>query len=161
MYLTANGNPRQPQFSIRKAATKHDPHNPQFHFAGQCEEAITSIKGFSARRWLLRYSDADKADWDKPLTPEQENWVYHAELFINGQRIMMCDNLDVPFRKSTALSLTVTFDTKEEVRQAYELLREGSETIYPIHSTTYSSCIVVFVDRFGFRWGLMTEQTER
>jgi PhnB protein len=135
---------------------------PNFNFAGQCEEAITLYqKAFGAEvGCLLRYSDGDKADWDRPLTPEQENYIYHAELFINGQRIMMCDNLDVPFRKSTALSLTVTFDTKEEVRQAYELLREGSETIYPMHSTTYSSCIVVFVDKFGFRWGLMTEQTE-
>lgn len=25
----------------------------------------------------------------------------------------------------------------------------------------YSSCRVVFVDRFGIRWGIMTEQTER
>ncbi len=23
------------------------------------------------------------------------------------------------------------------------------------------SCEVVFIDKFGFRWGLMTEQTER
>jgi len=74
---------------------------------------------------------------------------------------MMFDNLDVEFRKITALSLTVTFDTKEEVKQAYQILCEGSETIYPMKSTSYSSCFVVFVDRFGFRWGLMTEQTER
>jgi PhnB protein len=136
---------------------------PNFNFAGRCEEAIALYqKAFGAKiGCLLRYSDADKADWDRELAPEQESCVYHAELFIGGQRIMMCDNLDVPFQKSTALSLTVTFDTKEEVIKAYDVLREGSETIYPVHSTTYSSCEVVFIDRFGFRWGLMTEQTER
>jgi PhnB protein len=136
---------------------------PNFNFAGRCEEAIALYqKAFGAKiGCLLRYSDADKADWDRELTPEQKKYVYHAELFIGGQRIMMCDNLDVPFQKSTALSLTVTFDTKEEVIKAYDVLREGSETIYPVHSTTYSSCEVVFIDRFGFRWGLMTEQTER
>ena len=73
---------------------------------------------------LLRYSDANKAEWDRKLTPEQEKYVYHAELFIGEQRVMLCDNLDVTFRKSTALSLVVTFDTKEEVKQAYEILCE-------------------------------------
>lgn len=136
---------------------------PNFNFAGQCEEAIRLYqKAFGAKvGCLLRYSDANPADWDRRLTPQQENYIYHAELFINGQRMMMCDNLDVAFRKSTALSLTVTFDTKEEVQQAYEVLGKGSETIYPMHSTTYSSCIVALVDKYGFRWGLMTEQTER
>lgn len=28
-------------------------------------------------------------------------------------------------------------------------------------ATPYSSCRVVFVDKFGIRWGIMTEQTER
>lgn len=73
----------------------------------------------------------------------------------------MCDNMDVDFVTSLSLSLTVTFDTKGEVQQAYEVLREDSETIYQMQSTTYSSCMVVFIDKFGFRWGLMTEQTER
>ena len=52
-------------------------------------------------------------------------------------------------------------DTKEEVRQAYEVMRDGSQTIYPMEATPYSSCRVVFVDRFGIRWGIMTEQTEQ
>lgn len=136
---------------------------PNFNFAGRCEEAIELYKkAFGAKvGCFLRYSDADKADWDKELTPEQKNYIYHAELFIGNQRIMMCDNMDVEFRKSTALSLTVTFDTKDEVKHAYDVLSEDSEIIYPLQSTTYSSCMVVFIDKFGFRWGLMTEQTER
>ena len=73
----------------------------------------------------------------------------------------MCDNLDVPFATSLSLSLTVTFETKEEVKQAYDDLKEGSTTIYPLQCTTYSSCMVVFVDKFGFRWGLMTEQLDQ
>lgn len=136
---------------------------PNFNFAGQCEEAIALYqKAFRAQiGCLLRYADANAADWDKPLEAGREKYIYHAELLINGQRMMMCDNLDVPFQKSTALSLVVTFDTKDEVMRAYDIMREGSETIYPVHSTTYSSCTVTFIDRFGFRWGLMTEQTQR
>ena len=58
--------------------------------------------------------------------------------------------------------LFITVKNYEELSQkAYEVMKEGSQTIYEIGSTTYSSCRVVFVDKFGFRWGLMTEQTER
>jgi len=136
---------------------------PNFNFAGRCEEAIVLYqKAFNAKvGCLLRYSDANKSDWDKILTPEQEKYIYHAELFIGSQRMMMCDNFDVNLVKSTALSLTVTFDTMDEVKRAYEVLKEDSETIYQMQSTTYSSCMVVFIDKFGFRWGLMTEQTDR
>lgn len=136
---------------------------PNFNYNGRCEEAIALYqKAFDAKvSCLLRYSDANKSDWDRELTVEQENYIYHAELLIGTQRIMMCDHLDLELVKSTALSLTVTFDTKEDVVKAYEILNEGSTTIYPIHSTTYSSCMVSFIDKFGFRWGLMTEQTER
>ena len=34
--------------------------------------------------------------------------------------IMMADNLDIPFRPSTALSLTVTMSRKEDVLAAFE-----------------------------------------
>lgn len=136
---------------------------PNFNFNGRCEEAINLYqKAFNAKlNCLLRYSDADKRDWDKELDAEKAKLIYHAELMIGNQRIMMCDNMDVDLVNSTSLSLTVTFDTSDEVKKAYEILKDGSTTIYPIHSTTYSSCEVVFIDKFGFRWGLMTEQTER
>ncbi len=136
---------------------------PNFNFDGRCEEAIALYqKAFQASVGsLLRYSDADTRDWTGELNSEQANYIYHAELLIGNQRIMMCDNMDVDLFRSTSLSLTVTFDTSEEVKKAYDILKEGSTTIYPMHSTTYSSCIVVFIDKFGFRWGLMTEQTER
>jgi len=61
---------------------------PNFNFAGRCEEAIVLYqKAFDAKvGCLLRYSDANKSDWDKELEPEQENYIYHAELFIGDQR---------------------------------------------------------------------------
>jgi Uncharacterized protein conserved in bacteria len=136
---------------------------PNFNFNGRCEEAIILYqKAFNAKiGCLLRYSDADVRDWNRELNFEQANYIYHAELFIGNQRIMMCDNMDVDLTNNTSLSLTMTFDTSDEVKEAYDILKDGSITIYPLHSTTYSSCEVVFIDKFGFRWGLMTEQTER
>lgn len=37
----------------------------------------------------------------------------------------------------------------------------GGEIINQMEAVPYISCRVVFVDKFGIRWGIMTEQTER
>ncbi|MDE5563322.1 MAG: VOC family protein [Clostridiales bacterium] len=136
---------------------------PNFNFGGQCEQAIRLYeKAFNAKvECLIRYSDANWEDYDKKLTDEQKNYIYHAEIYIENQRIMMSDNIDIEFQPSKALSLTVTMETKQDVIKAFNVLKEGSEIIYPIHSTTYSSCFCSLVDKFGFRWVIMTEQTEK
>lgn len=135
---------------------------PNFNFDGKCGEAISLYQqAFGAKvDYLLHYRDADQSDFKRELSEEQKDYVYHAELYIDGQRIMMADNLDILFRPSTALSLTVTMSRKEEVLAAFEVLEDGGEVIYPPHSTTYSSCTTNVIDRFGFRWVIMTKQTE-
>ncbi|MBD5131068.1 MAG: VOC family protein [Clostridiales bacterium] len=136
---------------------------PNFHFNGKCEQAIRLYEqAFDVKvECLLRYSDARPEDYNKKLTKEQSDYVYHAELYIGDQRIMMADVMDIDLKPSRALSLTVTMETKNDVIKAFEALKDGSEIIYPIHSTTYSSCTCSLVDKFGFRWIIMTEQTER
>lgn len=136
---------------------------PNLHFNGKCEQAIHLYEqAFNAKvECLLRYSDARPEDYNKKLTQEQKNFVYHAEIYIGVQRIMLADVMDIDLKPSYALSLTVTMETKEEVIKAFDILKDGSTIIYPLHSTTYSSCTCSLVDKFGFRWIIMTEQTER
>lgn len=136
---------------------------PNFHFGGKCRDAIELYKkAFGAETLcLLLYKDARPEDYDKPMTEEQKNFVYHAEILIGDHRIMMADNIDMPFNPSTSLFLTMTMDTKEDVMRAFNVLKDGCKIIHPPHSTTYSSCTVNFIDKFGFRWVIMTEQTER
>ena len=97
------------------------------------------------------------------LKEDQKDHIYHSELVLDDQRIIMSDLVegDIEFQVCYSNFLTVMLDTKEEVRQAYEIMKEGSKTIYQMEATPYSSCRVVFVDKFGIRWGIMTEQTER
>ena len=135
---------------------------PNFNFDGRCAEAMALYtRAFHAQvDFVLHYRDADPRDWSVPLTQEQMNYVYHAEMHIGEQRVMLCDNLDVPFQPSLSLSLTIMFDTAAEVRRAFEILAPGGRIIYPLHSTTYSSQEAVLVDCYGFRWGLMTESPD-
>ncbi len=136
---------------------------PNFNFDGCCEEAMRLYeRAFDTKiDFMMRYSDADPRDWNTPLTDAQKNWVYHAEMHIGDQRVFFSDIIEFDVSRGTALSLTLTFDDAESVKKAYAVLREGGALIYPMKSTTYSSCSVALVDKFGVRWGLFTEQTEK
>lgn len=130
------------------------------NFAGGCREAIHLYeKAFGGKiNCLLSYREADDPAYNPLLTEDQKDWIYHAELLLGDIRIIMSDHVDIDFTTCYTNFLTVMYDTKEEVERAYEVLREGSQTIYPIQETPYSTCRVVFVDKFGIRWGIMTEK---
>lgn len=133
---------------------------PTLNFSGACREAIeTYAKAFDGRiSCLISYRDADDPAYAPLLREDQKDYVYHAELMLGGQRIILCDHVDIELTTCYTNFLTVMMDTKEEVQRAYEVMKDGSKTIYPMEATPYSSCRVVFVDRFGIRWGIMTER---
>jgi PhnB protein len=136
---------------------------PGINLAGQCEDAMALYeKAFGATtKFVMRYTDADERDWDRPLTDDQKNMVYHAEMFIGTQRIMFSDIIEGDLSKGTSLFLVITFEDAASVKRAYEVLKEGGTIVHPMVSTTYSSCFVSLVDKFGIRWVLMTEQTDK
>ena len=105
---------------------------PVFHFGGQCADAMAF------------YAEALGGKINCRMT--------YAE----------ADPADCAVQPSSAMFLNVTFDTKEEVRAAFDALSAGAKAIlYAPRVTAYSSCHSSLVDRFGARWTLMTEQTER
>ena len=136
---------------------------PTFNFCGRCEEAIALYeKAFGATtRYIMRYSDADTRDWNLPMNDEQKNLVYHSEMIIGDQRVFLSDIIEFDLTKGISLFLAITFEDATCVKKAYDVLKEGSTIVYPMKSTTYSSCFVSLIDKFGFRWVLMTEQTEK
>ena len=136
---------------------------PTLNFGGNCRKAIQLYeKAFQGKiTCLMTYRQANDPAYLPLLTEEQKDYIYHAELMLGDQRIIMSDHADIAFTTCYSNFLTIMYDTKEEVQRAYAVLKEGSTTIYPMEATPYSSCRVVFVDRFGIRWGIMTEQTER
>jgi len=136
---------------------------PCLNFAGQCEKAIALYENaFGATtKFIIRYSDSDKQDFNRPLTDKQKRMVYHAEMFIGNQRIMLSDIIEFDLFKGTSVFLTITFEDVASVKRSYEVLKEDSTIVYPLVSTTYSSCFVSLIDKFGIRWSLMTEQTDK
>lgn len=136
---------------------------PTLNFGGTCREAIKMYeKAFEGKiTCLISYRKANDPAYMPLLNEEQKDYIYHAELVIGNQRIIMSDHVDIEFSVCYSNFFTIMYDTKEEVKRAYEIMKEGSKTIYKMEATPYSSCRVAFVDKFGIRWGIMTEQTER
>lgn len=68
---------------------------------------------------------------------------------------------DSTHKAGNSVSIVITFESARKVMNAFEILNENATIISPVQSTTYSSCFVSLIDRFGIRWELMTEQTEK
>lgn len=135
---------------------------PTLNFDGRCRDAIhlyeTAFGGTIT--CLITYREADDPMYNPLLNEDQRDWIYHAELTLGDQRIIMSDNVTVAFQTSFSTFLTVMCDAKEDVEKAYVIMKEGSQTIYPMEAVPYSSCRVVFVDKYGIRWGIMTENAQ-
>ena len=136
---------------------------PTLNFGGSCREAIQLYaRAFHGKiSCMITYREANDPAYNPLLQEHQKDYIYHSELVLGGQRIIMSDHVDIEIQTCYSNFLTIMYDTKEEVQRAYEIMKAGSKTIYPLEATPYSSCRVVFVDKFGIRWGIMTEQTER
>ena len=131
---------------------------PNLHFNGDCEAALKLYEqAFGAQRTVfLHYKDADPADMDPVAEEDIRDYVYHAEMVIGNQRMMLTDHTDqIPH--GVNLSLLVSFDSLEALRSAYEIMKEGARILIPWTETTYSSGFVSLVDRYGQRWELMVE----
>ncbi len=126
---------------------------PNFHLKCQCKQAIELYRqAFAAEvKELLFNSDANSQDY-RIKDESHKELVYHAEIYIGNQRIFLSDLLDDTIPAGNTLSL---------VEKAYEIIKDGATLISPLTNTTYSSCFVSLIDKFGMRWELMTEQTER
>lgn len=134
---------------------------PILIFAGQAGEAIALYKkAFDAQEKVrMLYADADPKD----LTYKEEykNYVYHAQLKIGNQIIMIADDCDNAAGNNMPgqpflIDLVVTFDSDEALKAAYNILSEGGTVTEPLSSPTFCSLCVSLIDKFGGRWQLMS-----
>ena len=133
--------------------------SPNFHFARNCIEAIQVYeKAFhTATLCVIKNEDADSEDY---VAPDRDaSLVYHAEMMIGGTRVMMSDiTEDAEHQPGNSVSLVITFYNVSDLKSTYDIMKEGAVILTPMQSTTYSSCFVSLIDRFGMRWEFMTEQ---
>jgi PhnB protein len=136
---------------------------PILIFAGQANEAIELyVKAFGAVvKEIILFSEANPKDYK--ATEEAKDLVYHCQIKIGRQIIMIADNADVvksgvvpASGNSLMIDLLVQFSSDDELKTAYEVLSEGGEVTSPLVSQTYCSLTCALIDKFGGRWQLMS-----
>jgi len=137
--------------------------SPFFTFGGQCASAMELYeKAFGAVvTYKARFSEASSKDFQYK-DESKKDYIYHAQMKIGEQIIMLCDDSDGTLGtgtdvRSSELSLCVVFDTADEVKAAYEVMKDGAKIIVPMASATYSNSYVFLTDKFGISWWIMSE----
>jgi Uncharacterized protein conserved in bacteria len=83
-------------------------------------------------------------------------YLIHAEMHILGSRFMLSDcGGTTGSSAGSTMEIVAIFENEGDLKEAYQILIEGSETITTIGPTFYSPCLVTFVDKFGVRWCFM------
>ncbi len=109
-------------------------------YINNAEEAIALYtKAFDAELKYIEY------------TPEKT--VLHSEIEAYGQKIAIATAEDTPVT-GTVFQIDVKMKKEEDVRRAYEILKEDSKVNVPIGPCFFSPCMVDFVDKFKVRWCL-------
>lgn len=120
---------------------------PQLYLNGACSEAIDVYK-------KAFKTEIDSIMFDSEKEPGK--FVIHAEMHILGTRLMLSDfGGTTESSTDSTMEIVAVFENEGVLREAYQVLNDGSKTITPIGPIFFSQCLVSFVDKFGVRWCFM------
>ncbi|SHJ89750.1 PhnB protein [Clostridium amylolyticum] len=87
-----------------------------------------------------------------------DDTFYHAELNICGNILAIAEANDDMDKIITGNTMQFCFHygegNEDMVTQAYEVLKEGSEILFPLGPCDFSPLFTDFIDKFGVRWCL-------
>jgi len=127
--------------------------DPYLHFNGNCAEAIAWYeKAFNTKvTQLMRYGDTPAEEGYAP-PPGTENLIGHATLPVGETGLMLCDAPDEEHRFGTGVSLHVAFDNIDNLKMAFDTLKDGGQVLMEIESTFWSEQFGIVTDKFGVHW---------
>lgn len=81
---------------------------------------------------------------------------YHAELDIDGHILAVAEAGDGPGITGNTMQFCFHFGegNEDRVTQAYELLKEEGEVLFPLGPCEFSPLMTDLIDQFGVRWCL-------
>jgi len=128
---------------------------PYLMFNGTCPEALAlytrALRG--AIDEMSRYADAPPNPDAPPLSEAQQQWVMHARLQAGGIELMASDSQPhAPVSTGSHLTLSLSFDSKDAQRRAFDILSEGAKVTMPLADTFWGAHFGMLDDRFGVSW---------
>lgn len=127
---------------------------PYLNFNGNCAQAIELYeKAFKVKAQVMRYSDAPPTEGYE-LEPGTENHVMHACLTNRvDYTVFMADMPpSMPTTFGNGMSISMELDTAEDVKYAFDTLKENGKVTMELQKTFWSSMFGSLEDRFGVNW---------
>lgn len=126
---------------------------PYISLEGNAEEAMDFYCGIFDRgkREIMRYGQVE----DYPASAEWALKVMHGYLAFHGFELYFSDmpeGQEVPAGKR--ISLTLVFDSEEELTRVYNALKEDGEVNMELQKTFWNAIYASVIDKYGIGWEL-------
>lgn len=135
--------------------------SPYLIFNGNCMEAIKLYeKAFDTKAvGVCQYKDTPPMEGTPPMPEEMAELVMHGVLPIGHETIYICDTTpDMNSTFSNGVSVCVELNSAEEVKSAFEVLKEDGKVFCDAQETFWNKCYCEFEDKFGIKWAIMIEE---
>ncbi|MFD1955646.1 VOC family protein [Paenibacillus thailandensis] len=127
-----------------------------FNFNGNCREAIEFYaETFGVDKpQIMTFGEGPQSP-EFTLPEEAKNLVMHARLSIWGSNVMFSDVFPgMPFQTGNNITLALLTDNAEDVRAAFDKLKEGGTVAMELQETFWSKLYGQVTDKFGVQWQL-------
>ena len=95
-----------------------------------------------------------------PHTPEQKDWLVHAELQFEGETIaMFADSTDSPLTKNPNIHISLNYYNLALMEKSFRQLAEGGEITMPLEKQFWNATFGQLIDRFGLHWMMNCDHT--
>jgi PhnB protein len=134
--------------------------NPYLSFAGSCEEAFRFYEQCLGGQLgpLFRYAGTPLAD---QVPADWQDKVMHGSLTIGGQLVMGGDVAPEQYEAPKGFSLSLQIESIPEAERVFrELSKEGTIAM-PLEQTFWAARFGMVVDRFGIKWLINCEGSDR
>ena len=124
--------------------------NTYLTFDGNCAEAMKFYqKCLKADLNLMPFSEMP----DGKFPPGSKDRIMHARLTKGNATLMASDTMPgQPFKQGTNFSISIDCQTKKEVDDYSNALKEGGKVTMPNQETFWGAYFGMITDKFGINW---------
>jgi len=125
---------------------------PYLSFNDKCEEALNFYaKALGGEiKSMMKVGDGPK----EYHSPEHNNKVMHSLLEIGKASIMASDSMGHDTSPGSNTSLTLQFETMDEIGKAWKNLSEDAKITMELQDTFWGAKFGTLQDKFGINWML-------
>ncbi|MBE1555968.1 VOC family protein [Sporosarcina limicola] len=126
------------------------------NFNGNCREAVAFYaQVFETEQPQIMTFGETPPNPEYPLPEEAKNLVMHTRLNISGSNVMFSDVFPgMPFTLGNNISLAIVSKDLNEIKAAFNKLKEGGTVVMDLQETFWSKCYGQLTDKFGIQWQL-------